>query len=205
MRNPRKILIVAAACLAALPALGGCGGNGVPPVDTGTVSTVTGPPPATTAFTLTSQNFQEGGAIPPALACQSKNGGNQPPQLSWYNPPAGTAFFAVMMEDQNPPCGAGDSACRHWSVFNIPGSVTQLPCGRGVSGVPGAVEGQNYLGQSGYAGPCSPVPHTYNITVYALKTGVPASSDTAVTRSSFQAAYGDLILGSATLSGTFTP
>ena len=75
----------------------------------------------------------------------------------------------------------------------------------GAAGLSGTVQGENYLGSSGYAGPCSTAPHTYNITIYALKTSVPASSTTALNRSSFQAAYGNLILGSATLSGTFTP
>ena len=158
----------------------------------------------TAGFVLKSTSFSEGGAMAQAQACQRQGGGNRSPQLSWSGQPAGTASFALIMDDDNPPCGTGDQACRHWAVFNLPASVTRLEPGQDISAISGAVEGLNYTGTTGYAGPCPPQPHTYSISVYALDSGMPrVDAGASMTHSGFEAAYGAHILGSARLTGVF--
>ena len=124
-------------------------------------------------FTVTSPDFPAGGTIPLTsvfnrFGCQ---GQNRSPELTWVGEPAGTQSFAVTMYDPDAPGGG----FTHWTVFNIPASVHQLPAGAGADGsrlLPvGAEEGRNDFGFSYYGGPCPPPgsPHHYVITVYALK------------------------------------
>ena len=106
------------------------------------------------------------------------------------------------MDDED--CGAGDRACRHWSVFNIPLNVTSLKAGEDPGAIDGVTQGSNYLGKEGYAGPCPPSQHTYRITVFALDGGAPRVDKGAeMNRAKFQSKYGQHILGSATIAGTY--
>lgn len=155
------------------------------------------------AFSL-STSFTDGGAIPLAHACKKQGGGNQPPRLSWSGAPAGASSFTVVMDDEDAPCGKGDRACRHWAVFNIPADVNQLDAGQDLKAISGVTEGRNYLSSDGYAGPCPPKRHIYRITIFALREGMPKIvPGTAMTRSSFESAYRQFIIGSATVSGHF--
>ncbi len=157
-------------------------------------------------FILTSKSFADGAEMPRAQACAAQGGANQSPPLAWSNPPAGTAVYVLIMDDENPPCGRGDGACRHWSVYNIPAAVTGLGGGQDLSQISGAAEGRNYTGKNGYAGPCPPARHTYKLTLYALREGMPqVPAGTALTRSQFEARFGRFILGEATLTGSFAP
>lgn len=158
------------------------------------------------SFTLASTSLANRGDIPDKFACEDEGGSDRSPQLSWSNPPAGTASYAIVMDDETPPCGKGDSACMHWSVFNIPAGRTSLAEGEDLAAVSGIALGRNYTGANGYAGPCPPNPHVYKITVYALKEGEPMiKSGGAYTRSSFEQESGAFIIGSDTLEATFTP
>lgn len=155
-------------------------------------------------FALVSNEFGEGNEIPRVHACTAQGGNNQSPPLSWSSPPAGTSGYALFLEDEDPPCGKGDKACRHWSVFNLPSGVTRIEAGQDIERINGAAEGSNYLGQTGYAGPCPPSRHTYTFTIFALASGMPAMAPGAdLTRSQFESEYRDYILGSATLTGSF--
>jgi Raf kinase inhibitor-like YbhB/YbcL family protein len=57
-------------------------------------------------------------------------------------------------------------------MFNIPGTVFELPAGAGGKGStpPGSVQCRNDYGDLGYGGPCPPVgtTHRYLVRVYAL-------------------------------------
>lgn len=164
--------------------------------------------PIVTEFTLQSSSFAAGAAIPVVHACPTHGGDDVSPNLSWSNAPQGTNRFALIMDDETPPCGTGDDACRHWMVYNIPADTTNLSEGLDVLSIAGATEGMSYVGIIGYAGPCPPPAdnHTYRFTVYALKDTMPiVEAGTALTRSQFEATYGEHILASATLSGTFAP
>lgn len=126
-------------------------------------------------FTVTSPDFADGGTIPLAQVFNSFGctGGNISPALHWSGAPAGTQSFAVTIYDPDAPTGSG---WWHWTVFNIPATVTGLPANAGAEhahSLPrGAVEGRTDFGFSRYGGPCPPVgdtPHHYEVTVYALK------------------------------------
>jgi Raf kinase inhibitor-like YbhB/YbcL family protein len=126
-------------------------------------------------FKLTSTDFKNGGTIPMAQVFNNFGciGGDISPALSWSGAPAGTKSFAVTIYDPDAPTGSG---WWHWTVFNIPATVSSLPANAGAadtSALPaGAVEGRTDFGVSHYGGPCPPVgdkPHHYQVTVYALK------------------------------------
>ena len=101
------------------------------------------------------------------------SGRNVSPELRWERAPKETKSFAVTVYDPDAPTGSG---WWHWSIFNIPPSVTSLPAGAGKpdSGAapPGSLQSMTDFGQPGYGGPCPPAgdkPHRYVFTVYALK------------------------------------
>lgn len=158
-------------------------------------------------MTLLSDSFRDRAELPLSMACPEKLGQNISPHLAWSGAPAGTDSFAIVMDDESTPgCGPGDQACVHWGVFNLPVSVTSLAAGEDAGLPDGAVQGGNYKGKTGYAGPCPPATHTYKITVFALGDGAPVPvRGEALTRSQFAARFGQDILDSATIQGHFTP
>ena len=157
-------------------------------------------------FSLYSQDFSDGGIIPLVNACTNEGGLDVSPQLTWENPPQGTTSYALIMDDEDSPCGKGDNACRHWSVFNVPGSVTNFQKNQNIALLSGVTEGENWEGKIGYSGPCPPNRHTYNFTVFALASDVPTiDSGVKMTRSQFESTYAPYILDSANLQGVFVP
>lgn len=119
-------------------------------------------------FTLTSNGFADGGALPDA---QVHAKGNRSPQLSWSGAPEGTKSFAVTCYDPDAPTGSG---FWHWTVANIPADVTELAEGASSAGLPeGAVEGRTDFGSPGFGGAAPPAghgPHRYIFTVFAVDT-----------------------------------
>ena len=99
-------------------------------------------------------------------------GANRSPAIAWSEPPAGTMSFAITIFDPDAPTGHG---WMHWTVFDLPAALRELPEGAGDAAhgrLPsGAIQARNDFGAFGYGGPCPPAgdhPHRYLITVWAL-------------------------------------
>lgn len=123
-------------------------------------------------FELTSEDIVEGQKLADALAGDNAVS----PQLSWSGAPEGTKTYAVTCFDPDAPTASG---FWHWSAFNIPADVTELPSGAGSEeglGV-GAVVLAGDSGVKGYYGANPPAghgPHRYLYAVHAVDTELPA-------------------------------
>ncbi len=139
-------------------------------------------------FTLTSDSFSDSEFLGPdhilsedfGFGCA---GGNQSPQLTWSEPPAGTESFAITCFDPDAPTGSG---FWHWVVVNIPKDVRQLALGAGSAGgaMPdGGLQTRTDFGAPGYGGPCPPEgdhAHRYFFTIHAVsQPELPVNADTA--------------------------
>jgi len=117
---------------------------------------------------LSSPSLLDGDSIP---SRHSADGGNSSPALSWSLLPEGTASVAVTCED---PIGPEGEPFTLWVLFNVPANLRGIP--EGVSKVslppevPGAQQGINDTGRTGYDGPAPPPGHhhRYLFTVTAL-------------------------------------
>ena len=201
-------------CIISLVSCGGGGGGGAYTAPIEETEDAGGTAPVedisdagnTPAFALTSEDYTEGNAIPLLNACTALGGADASPQYNWTNPPVDTAGYALIMDDETPPCGTGSQACVHWALFNIPASIVSLESDIDISTIDGTVEGFTYIPTTDYEGPCPPSVHTYKTTVYALSSSmvaVPANS--SFTRSTFESEYSGSILDQAEITGTFNP
>jgi Raf kinase inhibitor-like YbhB/YbcL family protein len=121
-------------------------------------------------------------------------GGNQSPALSWSGAPEGTKSYAVALFDPDAMQGRG---FWHWLMVNIPPSATSLARDAGKndgSKLPGgAAQIRNGFRALGYSGSCPPPgdePHTYVMTVYAIKVSmleVPADATSAAMLAAIEA------------------
>lgn len=203
-------------CIIFLVSCGGGGGGSAPPKyqdpepSTEEETPLDGETPAevgnTPAFALSSENFNDGNAIPLRHACTALGGTDASPQFSWTNSPADTARYALVMDDETSPCGTGSLACVHWALLNIPASTTSLDADVDISAIEGSVEGNTYIPTADYEGPCPQSEHTYNTTIYALDSSMEVlPADSTFTRSTFESRYSGNILDQAELTGTFNP
>jgi Raf kinase inhibitor-like YbhB/YbcL family protein len=157
----RKIGLLSSSLFLVLAAIAGCA-RPAPPEETAPNDSDKVP------LVITSPAFADGADIPVKYTC---NGQNISPALNWAQVPAGTASFALIMDDP-------DAAYTHWVIFNLPPDAHGLP-----EAVPkddklasGALQGKIGSGgigyPTGYFGPCPPkgAPHHYRFTLYALDT-----------------------------------
>ena len=162
---------------------------------------------AMVVMTLSSKDFQNGGAIPVA---NSQAGAKEAsPELSWTGVPDSTASFVLIEHDVSAPIGNGTDDMLHWMVWNIPGSARALA--EGVPHGPNLADGARQISASGpyYRGPAAPPTgpaHTYVFELFALDTtlDIPAvGQQPPATRTAVVAAMAGHVRGKATLVGTF--
>jgi Raf kinase inhibitor-like YbhB/YbcL family protein len=173
------------------------------------------------SFTLSSPDLADGTFadkfVLNGFGCK---GGNVSPTLVWSNVPSGTKSLALQIHDSDAPTGSG---FWHWTVYNIPPTITALPQGAGNSPstlpVPAWGGANDYLdtGATGvngnYGGPCPPVgdkPHRYNFTLYALAVddvqkagGIPKTGTPALFSFVLNKGLGANMLGKATFTATY--
>lgn len=142
-----------------------------------------------TNFTLTSEAFADGQAIPAIFTC---DGADRLPPLAWDEPPKGTQSFALVVDDPDAPSGT----FQHWGAYDIPASA-RSPAGD----FPQAV---NDFGKPGYSGPCPPKghgAHRYRFKLMALDVDLLNLVNPKVER--LEAEAEKHLLGRAQLTGTY--
>lgn len=159
--------------------------------------------PKTADFTVTSADLRN---HEPMSRRHAAEGDETSPQLSWTGAPEGTKSFAVSCFDPDAPTPAG---FWHWTVLNIPASVTELAADAGAEGGHNLPEGAFMVsadtGTKAWAGMAPPPgdrPHRYILAVHALDTedlGLDNSASATV------AAFTMLFhtIGRGTLTGTY--
>lgn len=130
-------------------------------------------------FTLTSSELMDGDEMLDKHTCEGTGFGNdESPPFAWTGVPEGTLSFALIFLDiDNLPGSMG----YHWAIWDIPGSITELPanippCGQ----VMAPLSCEEYaidIGDGGYFGPCpGGTLHNYEFRLYALPTATAAES-----------------------------
>ena len=128
--------------------------------------------PPVAAFDLTSDDLTDGQPMAIDYAHPSVGGKDISPHLRWSGQPAGTASFVVTCLDPDAPTGSG---FWHWSMVNLPSTVSELPRGAGTetsANLPsGTFQIRNDYGQAAYGGAAPPAgdrPHRYVFAVHAV-------------------------------------
>lgn len=164
--------------------------------------------PITESFTVSSDNFTDGAALPDAQVFDDWGftGGNLSPQLTWSGAPEGTRSFAVSCFDPDAPTPAG---FWHWTVVGLPADTTSLPEGAGGEGgaeLPdGAFMTATDFGSKTFGGAAPPqgdIAHRYVFAVHALDTD-DLGIDDSVTCTVAAFNYLQHTIGRAVITGTY--
>jgi para-nitrobenzyl esterase len=128
--------------------------------------------PGKAKLTVTTPAFKDGEQIPFA---NTQYRTNTFPGLTWSKGPAGTKSYAIIMQDNT--LILRGAPILHWTMFNIPASMTKLDPGMAPTGNPaGSAYGPNYMGAAKpYTGPRTPPGpgDMYHFEVFALDTTLP--------------------------------
>jgi Raf kinase inhibitor-like YbhB/YbcL family protein len=135
-------------------------------------------------------------------------GGGVSPHIRWSSPPVDTQSFMLHMHDMDVSRNMTTEDQIHWLVWNIPGSLDNLP-----EGVPPGLErpdGSYQISVTGpmYRGPGAPADgpfHHYIFEVYALDTKLHVTplTDAFETRANVIQAIQGHILAKALYGGLF--
>jgi Raf kinase inhibitor-like YbhB/YbcL family protein len=123
--------------------------------------------PKAGSFTVTSTDIADG---QPLSDDHAFAGGNTSPQLSWSGFPAETKAFVVTCYDPDAPIVSG---FYHWTLVNLPATVTELPTGAGSAERldNGAFHVRNDFGAKNFGGAAPPPGdqiHRYYFVVHAI-------------------------------------
>lgn len=146
-----------------------------PPVDPapGASLLVNATIPAKEKLTVSTPGWKDGEDIPFKY---TQYQGNNFPGLEWSKGPASTKSYAIIMQDSG--LVMRGSPILHWSIVNIPPTVTKLAEGMKPEEKPeGSIYGPNYQGAGKpYLGPRTPPgpKHKYHIQVLALDAVLPS-------------------------------
>ena len=156
--------------------------------------------PATSSFTVTSADVQDGA---PLQQDQVADGGNTSPQLSWQDAPEGTRSFVVTCFDPDAPTPSG---FWHWVLVDLPADCTSLDTGAASGPLPGnAFHVRNDGGAQGFMGAAPPQGdqvHRYYFVVHAVgKETLGVDEDASPAVVSFNLAF--KTVGRAILHGTY--
>jgi Raf kinase inhibitor-like YbhB/YbcL family protein len=158
--------------------------------------------PAAASFSVTSADVNDG---QPLKDDQVAAHGNTSPQLSWEGAPEGTKSYVVTCFDPDAPIVSG---FWHWTVVDLPASVTSLDTGAGAGddSLPeGAFHVRNDGNQKAFMGAAPPQGdqvHRYFFVVHAVgeeTLGVDGEASPAVV--GFNLAF--KTLGRAIITGTY--
>lgn len=162
--------------------------------------------PPVASFSVTSTDVAEGEmlAMPQVSGIFGAGGQDVSPHLSWSGFPDETRSFVVTCFDPDAPTGSG---FWHWTVYNIPASVTEVVTGVGTqegADLPDrAGQLRNDAGLAGYLGAAPPAghgPHRYIFAVHALGLDeLPIDDDTT------PAICGFNMFGNVLARATLTP
>ncbi|MFC8530720.1 YbhB/YbcL family Raf kinase inhibitor-like protein [Nocardia sp. NPDC057227] len=99
-----------------------------------------------TEFTLKSDDFENGGALP-AACYNTESGANRAPGLAWSGLPEGARSLVITAFDADAPIPGG---LWHWVVKDVPAEAGRIEAGGELPA--GAVALTNDLGQAAYSG-----------------------------------------------------
>lgn len=200
---------------------------------------------------LVSNDFAHGARLPHEFAFgvpdpveHLRLGRNRNPHLAWSGAPAGTRSFVLLCIDTDVPTRADDvnkegrvipaslprTAFHHWTMVDIPPTVTEIAAGacsdgivaRGKQSPPGPAGSRQGLNDYthwfaghpemggqwyGYEGPCPPwndeLLHHYHFIVYATDLDL-CPVDGAFTGTDVERAIAGHVLAEARLTGTYS-
>lgn len=168
-------------------------------VTAATRALVTVPAKNGATLTVTSPAFRDGGDIPFE---NTQYKGNVFPGLSWTAGPPGTKSYVIIMQDADGSMrNSNGMPILHWTMGNIPASVTKLDAGM-TKPPESSAYGPNMRGtDQAYLGPHTPPgpKHRYHLQLFALDTRLPAEAFASY--SAMTAAMKDHVLASGEVVG----
>jgi para-nitrobenzyl esterase len=147
-------------------------------------------------LTVTTPAFKAGGDIPFE---NTQYKGNVFPGLSWSAGPATTKSYVIILQDAD--AMVRGAPILHWTMVNIPGTVTKLDAGM-TAPPTGAQYGPNIRGPNQpYMGPKTPAgpKHRYHFQLFALDK--PLTPDATMTYDALLAAMKDHVVASGETIG----
>ena len=151
-------------------------------------------------FSIASDAFQGGGAIPKSHAC---DGAGASPMLQVTGIPGDATHLALIVGDPDAPTPLlPQQNFTHWVVYDVPvvAHAVTFPEGRPAEG---AKEGQNGSGAAGWTPPCPPPgpAHRYFFTAVALRA--PLGLASGATRADVESAFAGREIARVALVGTY--